>query len=85
MTERAPVGNPPIKSVLASREGTPALSWRRTVEPRKRKCTGSPTTRPNCASIATSVPSSMPKGATHSAWIGASKPGTAGIEDSIAT
>jgi len=27
MTERAPVGNPPIKSVLASREGTPALAW----------------------------------------------------------
>src|SRR6516225_8059268 len=46
------------------------------VELRKRNSAGSPTTSPNSRSgIAASVPSSMPKGTTHSALSGASIPG----------
>ena len=58
----------------------PTASWRRMLEPKKRRRTGWPTTRPNSwASSATSVPSSMPKGARHRALMGGSMPGMAGM------
>ena len=56
------------------------VSCFREVDDRNRKSAGSPTTRPNSRpGIAASVPSSMPKGTTQSAFRGASSPGTAGI------
>ena len=62
------------------------VSLRRTVELRKRNSAGSPTTNPNSRSgSTTSVPSSIPKGTTQSAFSGASIPGTAGIALSIPT
>ena len=73
-------------SGLQKSSSAPTGSWRRTLEPKKRKRTGSPTTRPNCCSgSGTSVPSSMPNGARHSACSGGSKPGIAGIDDSTPT
>src|SRR5450830_284471 len=65
---------------------SPIWSLRRVDAAKKRKCTGSPTTRPNCwPGSSSSLPSSMPNGATHRAWIGGSMPGMAGMADSIAT
>jgi len=51
---------------------------------KNRKCTGSPTTRPSSSSgSVTFVPSSIPIGATHSAFTGGANPGIAGIALSI--
>ena len=58
----------------------------RTDEAKKRKLVGSPVTRPNsCGGTSAWVPSSMPNGATHSAVIGGSTPGTARTALSIPT
>src|SRR5262249_10294577 len=66
-------------SPCQSSTNVPAASWRRTVEPRNRNSTGSPTTSPNsCPGTSASVPSSIPNGATHSALSGGGAPGTAG-------
>ena len=65
----------------------PGVSLRRMLEPKKRKCAGSPTTRPNSASgqRRRRLPSSMPNGATHSAFTGGAMPGTAGMAVSTPT
>ncbi len=64
----------------------PGWSSRRTDDPKKRKRTDSPTTRPSCCGgRGASEPSSMPKGATHRACTGGSRPGTAGMLDSMPT
>src|SRR5262249_8239044 len=56
----------------------PGTSVGRTEDPKKRNDAGSPTTSPNSTSgSVASLPSSIPNGATHSAFTGGAMPGTA--------
>src|SRR5262249_60828484 len=64
----------------------PGTSVGRTEDPKKRNDAGSPTTSPNSTSgSVASLPSSIPNGATHSAFTGGAMPGTAGAAVSTPT
>ena len=72
--------------MLPGLEGWQVLTRLRAAEQKKRNSAGWSITNPNSRSgTRADVPSSMPNCATVSAFIGAAKPGTAGMADSIPT